>query len=99
MVFDWMVMSVQHSSSLLAFLINQCDALLDQVILGIVIGACLGLGFRYIMKFALRKGFIDRESYVTQYIALSLMSIGLTGLLGSDDLLAAFAAGEPISES
>lgn len=46
------------------------------------------------MKFASRKGFIDRESYVAQYIALSLMSIGLTGLLGSDDLLAAFAAGQ-----
>ena len=45
------------------------------------------------MKFSLRKRFIDRESYVAQYIALALMSIGLTSLLGSDDLLAAFAAG------
>ena len=65
----------------------------DQVILGVIIGACLGLGFCHIMKFAKREGFIDRESYTAQYIALSLMSIGLTGFLGSDDLLAAFAAG------
>ncbi|KIJ39483.1 hypothetical protein M422DRAFT_210391 [Sphaerobolus stellatus SS14] len=70
---------------------------LYQVILGVIIGTCLGLGFCHIMKFARRKGFIDRESYVAQYIALSLMSIGLTGLLGSDDLLAAFAAGSAIS--
>jgi sodium/hydrogen antiporter len=65
----------------------------DQVILGIVLGACLGLSFCHIMKYSLRKHFIDRESYVAQYIALVLMSIGLTSLLGSDDLLAAFAAG------
>jgi len=70
---------------------------LYQVVFGIVIGACLGLGFCYIMKFAQKRGFIDRESYVAQYIALSLLSIGLTSMLGSDDLLAAFAAGSAIS--
>lgn len=48
------------------------------------------------MKYSLRKNFIDRESYVAQYISLALLSIGLTNLLGSDDLLAAFAAGKPI---
>jgi sodium/hydrogen antiporter len=63
------------------------------VIFGTVLGACLGLAFCYIMKYSLRKRFIDRESYVAQYIALALMTIGLTSLLGSDDLLAAFAAG------
>jgi sodium/hydrogen antiporter len=62
----------------------------------VVLGACLGLGFCQIMKYSLRKNFIDRESYVAQYIALALMSIGLTSLLGSDDLLAAFAAGESL---
>ncbi|KAF8530453.1 Sodium/hydrogen exchanger family-domain-containing protein [Hysterangium stoloniferum] len=70
---------------------------LYQVVLGIIIGACLGLGFCYIMKFAQKRGFIDRESYVAQYIALSLLSIGLTNMLGSDDLLAAFAAGTAMS--
>jgi len=70
---------------------------LYQVILGVVIGACLGLSFCHIMKFAQRRGYIDKESYVAQYIALSLVSIGLAGLLGSDDLLAAFDAGSAIS--
>ncbi|KAF8519669.1 Sodium/hydrogen exchanger family-domain-containing protein [Gautieria morchelliformis] len=70
---------------------------LYQVIFGIALGAFLGLAFCHIMKYSLRKRFIDRESYVAQYIALAFMSIGLTNLLGSDDLLAAFAAGTAIS--
>ncbi|PIL33975.1 transporter [Ganoderma sinense ZZ0214-1] len=49
------------------------------------------------MKFSHRKGFIDRESYVAQYLALALFTIGVTRTLGSDDLLAAFAAGSAIS--
>jgi hypothetical protein len=39
------------------------------------------------------KGFLDRESYVAQYIALALFTTGATNSLGNDDLLAAFAAG------
>lgn len=45
------------------------------------------------MKISYRKGFIDRESYVAQYLALALFTIGIVSTLGSDDLLAAFAAG------
>lgn len=65
----------------------------DEVILGAVLGAFIGLGFCEVMKCGLRRGFIDRESYVAQYIALVLLTIGIAGLLGTDDLLAAFAAG------
>lgn len=67
---------------------------LDEVVLGTLLGACLGLCFSHLMKFAKRRGFIDRESYIAQYIALSLLTIGVSDLLGTDDLLAAFAAGE-----
>lgn len=45
------------------------------------------------MQFSYRKGFIDRESYVAQYLALALFTIGVVSTIGSDDLLAAFAAG------
>ena len=45
------------------------------------------------MKLSHRKGFIDRESYIAQYLALTLFTIGVTRTLGSDDLLAAFGAG------
>lgn len=49
------------------------------------------------MKYSHRKGLIDRESYITQFIALALFTIGITSTIGSDDLLAAFAAGSAIS--
>ena len=49
--------------------------------------------FSYLIKFSHKHGFINRESYVTQYIALALFIMGIFVTLGSDDLLAAFAAG------
>ncbi|KAI0051221.1 hypothetical protein FA95DRAFT_1554803 [Auriscalpium vulgare] len=70
---------------------------LYEVVLGIVLGALLGLAFSNIMKYTQRKGYIDRESYVAQYLALAVFTIGITSTLGSDDLLAAFAAGSAIS--
>jgi hypothetical protein len=45
------------------------------------------------MKISHSKGFIDRESYVAQYLALSIFTIGIASTIGADDLLAAFAAG------
>ncbi|KAH0827507.1 Sodium/hydrogen exchanger family-domain-containing protein [Lanmaoa asiatica] len=56
-----------------------------------------GLLFSKLMKFTHRKGFIDRESYIAQYLALSIFTIGVASSLGVDDLLAAFAAGSAIS--
>ena len=66
----------------------------DQVLLGVVMGALLGWLFSKFMKYAHRLGWIDRESYVAQYLALAVFITGLVSTVGSDDLLAAFAAGE-----
>ncbi|KAJ1309960.1 hypothetical protein OPQ81_006719 [Rhizoctonia solani] len=66
---------------------------LYEVALGIAFGAILGYGFRHLMRFCERKDLIDRQSYVAQYVSLALLTIGATTLLGSDDLLAAFACG------
>ncbi|KAJ7070126.1 Sodium/hydrogen exchanger family-domain-containing protein [Mycena amicta] len=66
---------------------------LYQIILGVVIGSLIGFAFRYLMKFSERLSLIDRHSYVAQYVSLALLTIGLTTLLGSDDLLSAFACG------
>ncbi|KAI0650295.1 Sodium/hydrogen exchanger family-domain-containing protein [Trametes meyenii] len=66
---------------------------LYQVILGTVIGAVLGICFSFLLQFSHRKNFVDRESYIAQYLALALFTIGIVRTLGSDDLLAAFAAG------
>jgi len=45
------------------------------------------------MRFCEKHDLIDRKSYVAQYVALALFSVGATTLLGSDDLLSAFASG------
>ncbi|KAF6754944.1 Sodium/hydrogen exchanger family-domain-containing protein [Ephemerocybe angulata] len=66
---------------------------LYQVVLGVVVGAAIGLAFRYLMKFCERMDLIDRHSYVAQYVSMALFTIGVCTLLGSDDLLAAFACG------
>ena len=51
------------------------------------------------MKISYKRGFIDRESYVAQYLALALLTIGVASTIGTDDLLAAFAAGTLCSRS
>lgn len=53
----------------------------------------IGWGFRHLMKFCQRNDFVDRQSYVAQYISLALLTIGIMTILGSDDLLAAFSCG------
>lgn len=58
-----------------------------------------GLAFSYLMKYSHKKGLIDRESFVAQYLALAIFTIGVASTIGSDDLLAAFAAGENIIQS
>lgn len=61
--------------------------------MGAVLGAAIGFGFRHLMKFCERRDLIDRHSYVAQYVSLAMLTIGVTTLLGSDDLLAAFTCG------
>jgi len=53
--------------------------------------------FSRLLRLAHKKGFLDRESYVAQYISLALFTVGATNSLGNDDLLAAFAAGGFVS--
>lgn len=70
---------------------------LYQVVCGTVLGAVLGYCFSYLLKFANRREFINRETYIAQYIAMSFLTIGIANVVGMDDLLAAFAAGSAIS--
>ncbi|PPQ73612.1 hypothetical protein CVT26_010520 [Gymnopilus dilepis] len=63
------------------------------VILSCVIGSVVGFSFRHLMKFCQRYDLIDRTSYVAQYLSLTMLTIGITSLLGVDDLLAAFFCG------
>lgn len=67
--------------------------ILYQIVLGVVIGAGVGIAARKALKFSKRRRLIDRESMIALYISLSLSVTGITTLAGSDDLLAAFACG------
>ncbi|KAJ3776510.1 Sodium/hydrogen exchanger [Lentinula raphanica] len=70
---------------------------LYQVILGVILGAVIGnLGSR-LFQLSEGKKFVDRGSYVAQYIAMPFLTIGVAHTIGSDDLLAVFAAGSALS--
>ncbi|GAC98780.1 hypothetical protein PHSY_006375 [Pseudozyma hubeiensis SY62] len=64
-----------------------------EIILGTILGALIGYLARKFLRFSERNKLIDRESFVAQYISLAIASMGVNVLLGSDDLLAAFACG------
>ena len=70
-------------------------ALLYQVVLGVIMGSVIGYTCGKILRLAESRGFIGPDSYAIQFVALSLFTIGIVSLMGSDDLLAAFAAGMP----
>ncbi|KAF9516786.1 hypothetical protein BS47DRAFT_1371584 [Hydnum rufescens UP504] len=72
-------------------------ALLYQVVLGVIVGTVLGYLFNKIMRFAESRGYVGPDSYAIQFVSLSLFTIGLVTIIGSDDLLAAFAAGCAVS--
>lgn len=73
------------------------ESIVYQVLLGVAIGTLMGWVFRVALRRAERRGFIDRSSYLGQYLSLTILSLGVTALLGGDDLLAAFAAGSAVS--
>ncbi|WFD34067.1 hypothetical protein MCUN1_000899 [Malassezia cuniculi] len=64
-----------------------------EICLGTFIGALIGFCARKLMRISERYKLVDRESFVAQYLSLALASMGLNVLIGSDDLLAAFACG------
>lgn len=69
------------------------DALAYQIIFGTILGALIGWVARKVIRLSERRKWVDRESFVAQYVSLAIASMGVNVLLGSDDLLAAFACG------
>lgn len=49
------------------------------------------------MKMSFTKGLFDRQSLISQYLAIAIFTIGIASSIGTDDLLAAFAAGCAVS--
>ncbi|KAL9931627.1 hypothetical protein V8E36_009413 [Tilletia maclaganii] len=69
------------------------ESWLYEIIFGTFLGVLIGYLARKALRFSERHRLIDRESFVAQYVSLAIASMGVNVLLGSDDLLAAFACG------
>lgn len=70
---------------------------LYEVCLSIVFGICLGLVARLALRYATQKKWADQEAFNSFFLVLSLSILGCCGLVGTDDLLAAFVAGNAFS--
>ncbi|KAL8841790.1 MAG: hypothetical protein Q9170_000823 [Blastenia crenularia] len=63
------------------------------IILGALYGAAVGWIAKELLHWAERKGWVDRESFLVFAVALALFTFGTCGMIGSDDVLACFIAG------
>ncbi|CAO1632636.1 unnamed protein product [Sympodiomycopsis kandeliae] len=67
--------------------------LIYQVLLSTVYGAVLGFLARKSLRYAESRKWIDRDNFHAYGLGLALFTLGTTGLFGSDDVLACWAAG------
>ncbi|GAA5871710.1 hypothetical protein JCM3774_003025 [Rhodotorula dairenensis] len=68
-----------------------------QILLSCVIGAVIGYLARKTLKFAHNHRLIDHESFLAYGVGLALFTLGVVGVLGSDDVLACFVAGNSLT--
>ncbi|KAG0648059.1 Na(+) H(+) antiporter 1 [Hyphodiscus hymeniophilus] len=63
------------------------------IILSVIYGATVGWIAKDLLHWAEEKKFVDRESFLVFAITLALFIVGTCGMIGSDDVLACFIAG------
>jgi NhaP-type Na+/H+ or K+/H+ antiporter len=63
------------------------------ILFSAIYGAVVGWLAKALLHWAEKKKFVDRESFLVFAIALALFIIGTCGMIGSDDVLACFVAG------
>ncbi|KAF1943361.1 hypothetical protein EJ02DRAFT_142832 [Clathrospora elynae] len=63
------------------------------IILSVVYGATVGWIAKELLHWAEEKKYVDRESFLVFAITLALFIVGTVGMVGSDDVLACFIAG------
>lgn len=67
--------------------------LLWQCLLGTFIGLITGTSFNRVLRLCEKKGYMDEPGFITFYLLLAILSVGVGSTLGSDDFLVAFGAG------
>jgi NhaP-type Na+/H+ or K+/H+ antiporter len=63
------------------------------IILSIIYGAVVGLLAKELLRWAVKHNYVDRESFLVSAVSLALFVLGTCGLIGTDDVLACFIAG------
>jgi sodium/hydrogen antiporter len=63
------------------------------VLVSVVYGVVVGWLAKELLHYAEKKKWVDRESFLVFAISLALFIVGTCGMLGSDDVLACFVAG------
>lgn len=74
-----------------------CVTILYECLFGCILGVFIGYVGRHSIKYAEKKGLIDRESFLAFYLVLAFACAGFGSMLGTDDLLVSFAAGTAFS--
>jgi NhaP-type Na+/H+ or K+/H+ antiporter len=70
---------------------------LYQIALAVAIGAVIGYIARKTLKEAHNRQLIDHESFLAYGLGLTFFTLGVVGVLGSDDVLACFIAGNSLT--
>jgi NhaP-type Na+/H+ or K+/H+ antiporter len=63
------------------------------ILLSVIYGVTVGWIAKELLHWAEEKKFVDRESFLVFAITLALFIVGTCGLIGSDDVLTCFIAG------
>ncbi|KAF5001183.1 hypothetical protein FGRMN_1207 [Fusarium graminum] len=63
------------------------------IILSVIYGAVVGWVGKELLHYAEKHNYVDRESFLVFAIALALFVLGTCGMVGTDDVLACFIAG------
>merc|ERR1711977_684044 len=66
---------------------------LYSILMSVAIGIVVGYGSMVMIKYGLKKKWIDGESFLLWPTAIGLFLIGICGVLATDDLLTCFTAG------
>ncbi len=75
------------------------DVVLREIIVAVVAGGIIGIAAGRMLEWARRHRLVERTSLLSYAIALALLTLGTTRLLGTDGILAVFVAGVAFDHS
>ncbi|QIW94612.1 hypothetical protein AMS68_000130 [Peltaster fructicola] len=67
--------------------------ILWQCAFSIVVGVSIGTAFNRILRFSVKHEYVARSGFLTFYLLLALLSVGIGSILGADDFLVSFGCG------